>query len=97
VAPEASIQAAVDHAGDGAAFCLEEGLDTMQVVRPKPGQSFYWGGERVLRGSRCSRHLAGGPNGWRVGGGSTLRSSTGELCKHRPVTCPKASSAAHRR
>src|SRR4030088_976879 len=52
VEPGASIQAAVDRVGDGAAFCLKNGIHRMQVIRPKPGQSFYGEGHTVLNGSR---------------------------------------------
>jgi Right handed beta helix region len=52
VEPGASIQAAVDHAGDGAAFCLKNGVHRVQVVRPKPGQGFYGEGQTILNGSR---------------------------------------------
>src|ERR1700738_4249693 len=41
VEPGASIQAAVDLGGEGAAFCLKKGVHRMQVIRPKSGQSFY--------------------------------------------------------
>ena len=52
VEPGASIQAAVDSAGDGAVFCLKNGMHRVQVVRPRPGQSFYGEGRSVLNGSR---------------------------------------------
>jgi hypothetical protein len=52
VEPGASIQAAVDSAGDGAAFCLKDGTHRMQVVRPQSGQSFFGEGRTVLNGSR---------------------------------------------
>jgi hypothetical protein len=47
-----SIQAALDHAGDGAAFCLKKGIHRVQVVRPKPKQSFYGENQAILNGSR---------------------------------------------
>lgn len=48
----ASIQSAVDRAGDGAVFCLKRGVHRAQTVRPRARQRFY--GERgtVLNGSR---------------------------------------------
>ena len=52
VEPGASIQAAVDLAGDGASFCLKNGVHRMQVIRPKVGQSFSGEGQSVLNGSR---------------------------------------------
>jgi hypothetical protein len=48
VEPGASIQTAVDRAGDGAAFCLKNGIHRMQATRRKPGQSFYGEGQTVL-------------------------------------------------
>src|SRR5437773_2731422 len=52
VEPGASIQAAVDSAGDGAVFCLKSGMHRLQVVRPRTGQSFHSDGRAVLNGSR---------------------------------------------
>ena len=51
VEPGASIQAAVDHAGNGATFCLKSGIHRMQAIRPRPGQSFYGEDQTVLNGS----------------------------------------------
>ncbi len=51
VAPGASVQAAVDKAGPGAAFCLKNGIHRVQVVRPLDGQSFYGEGSTILNGS----------------------------------------------
>lgn len=50
--PGASIQAAVDSAGDGAVFCLKSGVHRMQAVRPRSHQSFYGEAGTVLNGSR---------------------------------------------
>ena len=52
VEPGTSIQAAVDSAGEGAAFCLKNGVHRIQVIRPKSGQSFHGEGQTVLSGSR---------------------------------------------
>jgi parallel beta-helix repeat protein len=52
VEPGASIQAAVDFAGDGAVFCLKNGIHRAQAVRPLPRQRFYGEGHTVLNGSR---------------------------------------------
>lgn len=52
IEPGASIQEAVDHAGEGAAFCLKNGVHRVQVVRPKAGQVFYGEGSTVLNGSQ---------------------------------------------
>ena len=52
VQPGASIQAAVDRAGDGASFCLKSGIYRMQAVQPRSNQRFYGEGRTVLDGSR---------------------------------------------
>ena len=52
VEPEASIQAALDRADEGAAFCLKNGVHRLQVIRPKWGQRFHGEGRTVLNGSR---------------------------------------------
>ena len=52
IAPGATIQAAVDLAGDGAAFCLENGVHRTQAVRPRSKQRFYGEGQTVLNGSQ---------------------------------------------
>jgi parallel beta-helix repeat protein len=52
VEPGNSIQAAVDFAGEGATFCLKNGVHRAQAVRPRTGQFFYGEGETVLNGSR---------------------------------------------
>jgi Right handed beta helix region len=52
VEPGASIQAAVDFAGDDAVFCLRNGIHRAQAVRPGPKQRFYGEGRTILNGSR---------------------------------------------
>src|SRR6266851_1750754 len=52
IEPGASIQAAVDRAGDGAAFCLKNGTHRIQAVRPRPHQRFYGEGRTILTGRR---------------------------------------------
>jgi pectate lyase len=47
-----SIQAAVDGAREGTAFCLKNGIHRIQAIRPKQGQRFYGEGRTVLNGSR---------------------------------------------
>jgi hypothetical protein len=51
IKPGDSIQAMVDNASEGAAFCLKNGVHRIQVVRPKAGQKFYGEGSTVLNGS----------------------------------------------
>ncbi len=52
IEPGTLIQVAVDRAGDGAAFCLRNGVHRSQAVRPRPGQRFYGEGRTILNGSR---------------------------------------------
>jgi hypothetical protein len=52
IEPGASIQARVDSAGEGAAFCLKNGVHRAQAVRPRARQLFYGEGSTVLNGSR---------------------------------------------
>src|SRR5512146_645349 len=51
IAPDASIQAAVDRAGDGAVFCLKNGIHRAQAIRPRARQRFVGEGQAVLNGS----------------------------------------------
>jgi hypothetical protein len=51
IEPGASIQAAVDRAGDGAVFCLKDGIYRAQAVRPRARQRFVGEGHAVLNGS----------------------------------------------
>jgi hypothetical protein len=68
VEPGASIQAAVDRADEGAAFCLKNSVHRLQVIRPKRGQRFHGEGRTVLNGSRLLTTFSReGPYGWRVG------------------------------
>jgi parallel beta-helix repeat protein len=62
IEPGASIQAAVDRSGAGAAFCLKNGVHRAQAVRPWPRQRFYGEGRTVLNGSRLLTDL------WRENG-----------------------------
>jgi hypothetical protein len=52
VEPGASIQAAIDSAGEGAVFCLKNGIHRVQAVHPRAGQHFYGEGATILNGSR---------------------------------------------
>lgn len=52
IAPGASIQDAVDKAGENATFCLKAGVHRLQVVRPQHGQSFQGEGRAILNGAR---------------------------------------------
>ena len=75
VEPGASIQAAVDSAGDGAVFCLKNGMHRAQVVRPRSRQSFYGEGRSVLNGSRLLTDFgARGAIGWQAANRSAAAS-----------------------
>jgi hypothetical protein len=52
IEPGAPIQARVDLAGDGAVFCLRNGIHRAQAIRPRPRQRFYGEGQTILNGSR---------------------------------------------
>lgn len=52
IEPGSSIQAAVDLAGEGAAFCLKKGVHRAQAIRPRAGQVFFGESGTVLNGSR---------------------------------------------
>ena len=51
IAPGASIQAAVDKAPPGTAFCIEAGLHRLQIVNPKDRQVFIGEPGAILSGS----------------------------------------------
>src|SRR4029450_8093257 len=55
IEPGALTQATVDLAGDGAAFCLKNGIHRAVPVRPRPGQRFYGEGQTVLNCVRLRR------------------------------------------
>lgn len=52
IEPGAPIQVAVDAAGDGAVFCLKNGVHRAQAIRPRSGQRFVGEGRTILNGSR---------------------------------------------
>jgi len=66
VEPGASIQAAVDFAGDGAAFCLKNGTHRAQEVRPRPRQRFQGEGRTILSGSQLLTGFWREGNYWTV-------------------------------
>src|SRR6476620_6116564 len=86
VEPGASIQLAVDRAGEGAAFCLKNGIHRMQVVRPKPGQSFRGEGQTVLNGSRMLENFDHIGSHW-VARGQTQRGKKHGECSRDSPAC----------
>jgi hypothetical protein len=85
VEPDASIQAAVDSAGDGAVFCLKNGTHRMQVVRPRSNQSFYGEGRTVLNGSRLLTDFDREGRYWVVSGQSQRGRKHGECAPAEPA------------
>jgi hypothetical protein len=84
VGPGASIQAAVDGAGDGAAFCLKNGLHRIQVIRPKPRQQFYGEGQTVLNGSRLLTTFSREGRYWVASGQEQRGQKHGQCAKEAP-------------
>jgi len=85
VEPGASIQTAVDRAGDGAAFCLKNGIHRMQAIRPKPVQSFHGEGETVLNGSRLLANFSREGRYWMASGQEQRGQKLGECAKGVPA------------
>jgi hypothetical protein len=86
VEPGDSIQAAIDRAGDGATFCLKNGVHRMQVVRPRPGQGFHGEGLAVLNGSRLLAAFSREGRYW-VASGQEQRGQKHGLCTKEAPAC----------
>jgi Right handed beta helix region/O-Antigen ligase len=85
VAAGASIQDAVDRAGDGAVFCLKNGTHRMQAVRPRQGQSFHGEGRTVLNGSRLITEFIREGRYWVVTGQPQRGRKHGECLQEAPA------------
>jgi Right handed beta helix region len=85
VEPGASIQAAVDRAGDGAAFCLKNGTHRIQAVRPRPNQRFYGEGRTILNGSRLLMQFGRENNYWVARDQRQHGQRRGECAKDAPA------------
>jgi len=85
VEPGASIQAAVDSAGEGAAFCLKNGTHRVQLVRPRSRQSFYGEGRSVLNGSRLLTDFSREGHYWVAAGQSQRGRKHGECARTAPA------------
>jgi hypothetical protein len=85
IEPGASIQAAVDWAGDGAAFCLKNGTHRIQAVRPRPNQRFYGEGGTILNGSRLLMHFSRENNYWVARDQRQQGQRRGECAKEAPA------------
>jgi hypothetical protein len=86
IPPGASIQATVDLAGDGAAFCLKNGVHRAQAIRPRSRQRFYGEGHAVLNGSRLLADFRREGGYWVVSSQIWRRPKHGECLPNAP-TC----------
>jgi hypothetical protein len=85
IEPGASIQAAVDRAGKGNAFCLKNGIHRIQAVRPRPNQRFYGEGGTILNGSRLLMHFSRENNYWVARDQRQQGQRRGECAKEAPA------------
>jgi len=85
VGPGASIQAAVDRAGEGAVFCLQAGIHRMQVIRPKRGQSFRGERHTILNGSRLLTTFSHDGRFWVASGQDQLGRKNGYCANENPA------------
>src|SRR5260370_2369520 len=85
IEPGASIQAAVDRAGNGNAFCLKNGTHRIQAVRPRPNQRFYGEGGTILNGSRLLMHFSRENNYWVARDQRQQGQRRGECAKEAPA------------
>jgi hypothetical protein len=85
VEPGAAIQAAVERAEAGAAFCLKNGLHRVQVVRPRAGQRFYGEGRTVLNGSRLLTNFTSEGRYWVANEQSQRGQKHGECARTAPA------------
>ncbi|KWV55987.1 hypothetical protein AS156_05090 [Bradyrhizobium macuxiense] len=81
----ASIQAAVDRAGDGAAFCLKNGTHRAQAIRPRARQRFYGEGRTILNGSRLITEFRQENGYWVAGNQHQLGRRLGSCAKEAPA------------
>jgi hypothetical protein len=85
IEPGASIQAAADRAGDGASFCLKNGIHRIQAVRPRLNQRFYGEGRTILNGSRLLTHFGRENNYWVARDQRQQGQRRGECAKEAPA------------
>lgn len=86
IKPGALIQAAVDLAGAGAAFCLRNGVHRAQAIRPWPKQRFYGEGATILNGSRLLADFRREGGYWVASAEVRPRPKHGE-CRPSAPTC----------
>jgi len=85
IAPHALIQGAVDLAGDGAAFCLKNGIHRAQAVRPRSKQRFYGEGQTVLNGSQLLTGFRRDGQYWMTNSRLQPRAKHGECLPRAPL------------
>jgi hypothetical protein len=84
IEPGASIQAAVDRAGDGAGFCLKTGIHRAQAIRPRSKQRFYGEDHAVLNGSRLLTDIGREGGSWVASSQIQPRPKHGECLPSAP-------------
>src|SRR5215218_5541381 len=85
IAPGAAIQAVIDVAEDGAAFCLKNGIHRTQAIRPRPKQRFHGEGRTVLNGSRLLTGFDREGDYWLASTQLQLRPRHGECLPSAPL------------
>ena len=85
IAAGSSIQAAVDRAGPGATFCLNNGIHRIQAVRPRANQRFFGEGHTVMNGSRLLKDLSREDSYWVAGGQQQRGRRAGECARSAPA------------
>ncbi|WGR91209.1 right-handed parallel beta-helix repeat-containing protein [Bradyrhizobium sp. ISRA443] len=85
VLPGEPIQAAVDRAGAGAAFCLKNGVHRSQAVRPRANQRFYGEGRTILNGSRRLTDFSREGSYWIAGGQNQQGRRVGSCVRSMPA------------
>ncbi|MCA6122018.1 right-handed parallel beta-helix repeat-containing protein [Bradyrhizobium sp. WSM 1704] len=85
VEPGAAIQPAVERAGEGAAFCLKNGIHRVQAVRPKSGQTFSGEGQTILNGSRLLTAFSRDGRYWVASGQDQRGQKHGRCARDAPA------------
>jgi hypothetical protein len=85
VAPGAPIQATVEHAREGAVFCLKNGVHRVQVIRPKGNQRFYGEGGTILNGSRLLTSFGRDEHYWVADGDRPPGERRGQCARDVPA------------
>lgn len=86
----ASIEDAVERAGEGAVFCLKNGVHRLQVVRPLRNQHFYGEGKSILNGSRVLTSFSREERYWVASGVPPWELRHGECASESPACTMRA-------